>query len=144
MEKLKVVQYGCGKMSKYTMKYVLDNNWEIVGAVDINPNVIGHDIGSVIGIENQGITITDAAKTKEVLEEAKDFVHQIFSLDHEGAENLAKQKAEALGIKLGDFMMPIRMAVTGSRVSPPLIGSILVLGEEKSLARIERTIKTAF
>ena len=67
MEKLKVVQYGCGKMSKYTMKYVLDNNWEIVGAVDINPNVIGHDIGSVIGIENQGITITDAAKAKELL-----------------------------------------------------------------------------
>ena len=86
----------------------------------------------------------DAAKTKEVLEEAKDFVHQIFTLDHEGAENLAKQKAEALGVKLGDFMMPIRMAVTGSRVSPPLIGSILVLGEEKSIARIERTIQTAF
>ena len=39
-------------------------------------------------------------------------------------------------------MMPIRMAVTGSRVSPPLIGSIAVLGKEKSLARIERTIAT--
>ena len=78
------------------------------------------------------------------MEEAKDFVQQIFNLDHEGAENLAKQKAEALGVKLGDFMMPIRMAVTGSRVSPPLIGSILVLGEEKSIARIERTIQTAF
>ena len=78
------------------------------------------------------------------MEEAKDFVQQIFTLDHEGAENLAKQKAEALGVKLGDFMMPIRMAVTGSRVSPPLIGSILVLGKEKSLARIERTIQTAF
>ena len=51
----------------------------------------------------------------------------VFSLDHEGAENLAKAKAEELGIKLGDFMMPIRMAVTGSRVSPPLIGSIVVL-----------------
>ena len=84
----------------------------------------------------------DAAKTKEVLEAAKDFVHQCFSLDHEGAEALAKSKAEALGIKLGDFMMPIRMAVTGSRVSPPLIGSIVVLGEEKSLARIEKTIAT--
>ena len=82
----------------------------------------------------------DLAKTKEVLEAAKDFVHQCFSLDHEGAENLAKAKAEELGIKLGDFMMPIRMAVTGSRVSPPLIGSILVLGEEKCLQRIERTI----
>jgi len=38
--------------------------------------------------------------------------------------------------------MPVRMAVTGNRVSPPLIGSIAVLGKEKSLARIERTIAT--
>ena len=84
----------------------------------------------------------DLAKTKEVLEEAKDYVAKIFDLDHEGAENLAKEKAEKLGIKLGDFMMPVRMAVTGSKVSPPLIGSILVLGKEKSLARIERTLAT--
>ena len=84
----------------------------------------------------------DAAKTKEVLEAAKDFVDKCFTLDHEGAEELAKAKAEALGIKLGDFMMPIRMAVTGSRVSPPLIGSIVVLGKEKALARIEKAIVT--
>ena len=82
----------------------------------------------------------DIAKTKEVLEAAKDFVHQVFKLNHEEAEELAKATAEKLGIKLGDFMMPIRMAVTGSRVSPPLIGSIIVLGEEKSIARIEKTI----
>ena len=67
---------------------------------------------------------------------------KVFELDHEDAENFAKAKAEELGIKLGDFMMPVRMAVTGSRVSPPLIGSIAVLGKEKSLARIERTIAT--
>ncbi len=84
----------------------------------------------------------DAAKTKEVLEVAKEFVAAVFETDHEGAENFAKAKAEELGIKLGDFMMPIRMAVTGSRVSPPLIGSIHVLGKERSLKRIERTIAT--
>jgi glutamyl-tRNA synthetase len=84
----------------------------------------------------------DLAKTKEVLEEAKDYVAKIFDLDHEGAEALAKEKAEKLGIKLGDFMMPVRMAVTGSKVSPPLIGSILVLGKERSLARIEKTLAT--
>ncbi|MCR5318586.1 MAG: glutamate--tRNA ligase, partial [Treponema sp.] len=56
------------------------------------------------------------------------------------SEALAKQCAEELGIKLGDFMMPIRMAVTGSRVSPPLMGSILILGVEKSIARIEKTL----
>lgn len=82
----------------------------------------------------------DAAKTKEVLESAKEFVAKVFELDHEGAENFAKAKAEELGIKLGDFMMPVRMAVTGSRVSPPLIGSIAVLGKERSLKRIERTL----
>ena len=83
----------------------------------------------------------DEAKTKEVLEAAKDFVSQLPSLDHETSENLAKEMSEKLGVKLGDFMMPIRMAVTGSRVSPPLIGSILILGIEKSIERIERTLK---
>lgn len=83
----------------------------------------------------------DEAKTKEVLETAKDFVKQLPSLDHETSENLAKELSEKLGIKLGDFMMPIRMAVTGSRVSPPLIGSILILGVEKSTERIDRTLK---
>ncbi len=83
----------------------------------------------------------DEAKTKEVLEKSKDFIKQLPSLDHEASENLAKTMAEELGVKLGDFMMPIRMAVTGSRVSPPLIGSILILGVEKSIERVERTLK---
>ncbi|MBR6154009.1 MAG: glutamate--tRNA ligase, partial [Treponema sp.] len=82
----------------------------------------------------------DEAKTREVLVKAKDFVQKLPELDHEASEELAKKYAEELGIKLGDFMMPIRMAVTGSRVSPPLIGSILILGVEKSLARLDRTI----
>lgn len=82
----------------------------------------------------------DEAKTKEVLVKAKDFVAEIFGKSHEEAEELAKKYAEELGIKLGDFMMPVRMAVTGSRVSPPLIGSIWILGKEKAVARVEKTI----
>lgn len=84
----------------------------------------------------------DESKTKEVLEASKDFIKKLPDLDHEAAESLAKETAEKLGIKLGDFMMPIRMAVTGSRVSPPLIGSILILGVEKSIARVERALDT--
>ena len=56
-------------------------------------------------------------------------------------EEMRVEEAEKLGVKLGDFMMPIRMAVTGSRISPPLIGSIWILGKEKSIARIEKTLK---
>jgi glutamyl-tRNA synthetase len=82
----------------------------------------------------------DEAKTKEVLEAAKDFIRKLPELDQEAADSLARETADKLGVKLGDFMMPIRMAVTGSRVSPPLIGSILILGVDKSLARVDRTL----
>lgn len=61
-------------------------------------------------------------------------------MSEEEADALARQIAERLGVKLGDFMMPIRMAVTGSRVSPPLVGSIKILGVEKALERTDRTL----
>ncbi|NLK45870.1 MAG: glutamate--tRNA ligase [Treponema sp.] len=83
----------------------------------------------------------DGAKTKEVLEASKEFIEKLFDIsDHEKQDELAKNIAENIGVKLGDFMMPIRMAVTGSKVSPPLIGSILILGKEKALERTNRTI----
>ena len=84
----------------------------------------------------------DAEMTKKVLEKSKEFIKALPNLDHEAQENLARSMAEEMGIKMGDFMMPIRMAVTGSRVSPPLMGSILILGIDKSLERVEKTLAT--
>ena len=49
-----------------------------------------------------------------------------------------------MGIKMGDFMMPVRMTVTGSRISPPLVGSIQILGIEKAIKRIEKAIAERF
>lgn len=82
----------------------------------------------------------DAAKTKEVLTTAIDLARALAGLDSDAQEKLARSSAEKLGIKLGDFMMPIRMAVTGSRVSPPLAGSLLILGTDKAIDRIERAL----
>ncbi len=83
----------------------------------------------------------DAAKTKEVLTAAKDFVKDISRQTDEEADAAARELAEKLGVKLGDLMMPVRMAVTGSRISPPLIGSIRILGTENALERIDKTLK---
>lgn len=83
----------------------------------------------------------DATKTKEVLLASIDFIKALPTLSHEESETLARATAEKLGVKLGDFMMPIRMAVTGSKVSPPLMGSILILGTDKALERTQKAIE---
>ena len=71
MKGLRIFQYGCGKMSVYTMKYVIDNGGTIVGAVDINPNVIGKDIGKIMGTANTGIIIEDVKNAEKLLTELK-------------------------------------------------------------------------
>ncbi|MDR2658774.1 MAG: glutamate--tRNA ligase [Spirochaetaceae bacterium] len=62
-------------------------------------------------------------------------------LDDDGAEKLAKEQAGKENVKLGDLLTPLRAAVTGSRVSPPLFASIRLLGSQKCLNRIDRAIE---
>ena len=69
--KIRIVQYGTGKMSIYTMKYAIEKGAEIVGAIDVNPNVIGKDIGEVIGTNNIGVPVTSADNARELLESLK-------------------------------------------------------------------------
>ena len=50
--------------------------------------------------------------------------------------------AEARGWKAGDLFMAIRVAVTGRTATPPLFDSLVALGRERTLARLDRAIET--
>ncbi|MDR0730784.1 MAG: glutamate--tRNA ligase [Treponema sp.] len=83
----------------------------------------------------------DLAAAVDLLRRARGLVKALADAESDGeAEALVKGYAEKNGLKLGDLLMPLRVAITGARVSPPLFGSLRCLGAEQALARTDRAL----
>jgi glutamyl-tRNA synthetase len=76
------------------------------------------------------------------LEKALPLVAELTTLDDAGAEALVKTECEKTAVKIGDFLMPLRVAITGSRVSPPLFGSMRLLGADECATRIKNALES--
>ncbi len=62
------------------------------------------------------------------------------SWDQDSLEGMVRGLAVHLGIKLGQLAQPLRMALTGSTVSPGIFDVMAVLGREETLGRIGDTL----
>jgi glutamyl-tRNA synthetase len=73
-----------------------------------------------------------------VLEEAERVLAGVDPFATEAIEEALRALADQLGLKPREAFQPIRVAVTGSKVSPGLFESIELLGREATLDRIRR------
>ncbi len=84
----------------------------------------------------------DNNTARDYLRRAKNLLSVVGERDDEEIETAFRELAEELGAKLGDLLTPVRVAVTGSRVSLPLFASIRLIGLEKAQARMARLLDT--
>lgn len=57
-------------------------------------------------------------------------------------ESFCKNLAQNKGIKLGDIAQPLRAALSGSNVSPPIFEAAAILGKVETLGRIEDVLSS--
>jgi glutamyl/glutaminyl-tRNA synthetase len=84
----------------------------------------------------------DAATTLAGLTAAREALaaHDAVTWEADELEPPLRALAEARGWKAGDLFMAIRVAATGRTATPPLFDTLVALGRERTLARLDAAI----
>lgn len=61
---IKFSHYGCGKTGRIIIEYALEKGYELLSVYDMNPSLIGRDVGMMIGIGKIGIRVSDAKEAE--------------------------------------------------------------------------------
>ena len=77
----------------------------------------------------------------QLLAAARDVLADADGFGPDSVETALSPLPERLDVKPGKLYQPIRVAITGSTVSPGIFESLSVLGREESLARIDSAIE---
>ena len=65
-----------------------------------------------------------------------DTLASVEPFEHDPIEKAVRGLAADLGVKAGEVIMPARIALTGKKVTPGIFDVILLLGRERSVARL--------
>jgi glutamyl-tRNA synthetase len=83
----------------------------------------------------------DAAMALRVLQRARELLAST-EFTHDALEHTLRSASQAMGIKAGQMFQPVRVAVCGRKNAPPLFETLVVLGRDVTLARIDCAIRT--
>jgi glutamyl-tRNA synthetase len=103
-------------------------------------------LGFLFTADDQIVIEDDARKTlpenwKEVVSAAIDALDGLESFSAEAIQGILREKlVEGMGIKPKFAFGPVRVGITGQRVTPPLFESMELLGKASSLERLRRFV----
>ncbi|MEW6745972.1 MAG: glutamate--tRNA ligase [Planctomycetota bacterium] len=75
-----------------------------------------------------------------MLRRVQELIEATETFDAEALEEPLRQLADSIDVKVGSLFMALRIAVTGSPATPPLLPSLAILGRDVTLARLEKAI----
>ena len=90
-------------------------------------------------VEPEDPSVLDAG----VLGRAQAAFREVERWDAAGIEAVLRRLADELGVNAGQAFQPIRMAVTGAKISPGLFESLELLGRDETLRRLDRALDEA-
>ena len=95
----------------------------------------------------QQVDFDEKARDKFLTDEAKPLIRKIIaelstlgSYSADRIEFLFKKVVEEEGVKLGKLAQPVRVALTGTTVSPGIYDVILLLGKKETLKRLKNVV----
>ncbi len=80
------------------------------------------------------------AAAQQPLEKMRDVLSNLSEWKAEPIHDLVKQISEELEVNMGKVAQPLRIAVTGTAVSPPIDVTLELIGKERVLSRIGRAL----
>jgi glutamyl-tRNA synthetase len=79
------------------------------------------------------------ADVPAILQQARSVLAEA-EFNHDALDAALRQGAKEAGLKAGQMFQPIRVAVCGKMVAPPLFDTLEVLGQEKVLQRLDASL----
>ena len=78
---------------------------------------------------------------KAILQKSADYIKGLEEYTQEELENVFKRIMEETDLKFGKIAQPLRVAITGTTMSPGIFEMLLALGKDKTIQRIKSAIQ---